>query len=319
MPSAQLPTEPESLGQYLHRIREEKGQTIEHYGAETRISERNLRAMENDDFVNLPAEAFARGLYGLYAKALGLNSDEIIARFITDMRKAIPQDYGPGTPYASPGMDSGRVNSMAEGPAISPFFAFVLLLFTLFAVSAGLSWYFQFDPVAFVTGKVPLQDKATSSNGTEHSTADPSSEASPDQAGSADAKAVSEDAKSEPLTAAESAPAAPTVAPSGSALVTPPAATPTQPSAEPAVSSLKYTLQAVFYEKTTLTLTIDDGKKEELTFQAGERMVWHAATKMVLTLPTGNSTRFSLNDIPLVLPASKQRETILAIPENLLD
>ncbi len=333
MPLTQLPPDSESLGQYLQRSRKEKGLTIEHYGAETRISERNLRAMEDDDFANLPAEAFARGLYGLYAKALGLNSDEIIARFIVDMRKAIPQEYGPGSPYAAPGMDSGRVNSMAEGPAISPIFAFVLLLFLLFGVSAGLSWYFQFDPVAFVTGKVPLLDKPIGSSEEEQTAADPNGDASPEQAGQPGAKTAAEGAKSEPPTATqpvptESAPlpaaatsggASGQVAPTESSLATPPAAPPAQPPAKPAVSSLKYTRQAVFYEKTTLSLTIDDGTKEQLTYQAGDRMVWHAATKMVLTLPTGNSTRFSLNDIPLVLPPSKERETILAIPENLLD
>lgn len=328
MPSAPLIPESESLGQHLQRSREEQGLSIEYFGLQTRISEKNLRAMESDDFANLPAEAFARGLYGLYAKALGLNAEEIIARFTTDRRKALPQEHPTGSPYSAPGMDSGRVNSMAEGTIISPLSAFFLLLFLLFATTAGLSWYFQTNPIAFITAKIalfqqPAAPLAVDSKDHETTVAQTTS---PDGAGHPAEITVDQTATAPPAVQ-QLAPAQTSAQTTAVATAPPPAApTPVLPAAPSAPSPVtpppppaKYTLEAVFYEKTTFSLTIDDEHKQELTFQAGDKMVWHAATKMVLSLPTGNSTRFTLNDIPLVLPASKERQTILAIPENLLD
>ena len=324
MPSAPLIPESESLGQHLQRSREEQGLSIEYFGLQTRISEKNLRAMENDDFANLPAEAFARGIYGLYAKALGLNPEEIIARFTTDKRHALPQEYTAGSPYSAPGMDSGRVNSMAEGSVISPFSAFFLLLFLLFATAAGLSWYFQINPIAFITAKIALFQQPAgqlAEDSKDHETT-ATQATSPGGSGHPDEITVDHTATAPPAVQ-QLAPAQTTALATAPPAAAPNTVLPAAPSAQapvaPPPSPSKYTLQAVFYEKTTFSLTIDDERKQELTYQAGDRMIWHAASKMVLVLPTGNSTRFTLNDIPLVLPASKERETTLAIPENLLD
>jgi cytoskeleton protein RodZ len=290
--------EHESLGQYLHRTRSEKGLEIEQISSETRISARNLRAMETDHYATLPADAFARGLYGLYAKALGLDPDEIASRFTAQKNKILPQDSLPGFSKPPVGKTASKVNSMAEAPIIAPFSTMLLLLFLLLAVGGGLSWYFQINPISILKEKILLmQDKPLKP-------VDTSTAESP----KALATTKVPDVQTPPAAEAVSSPAATGQQPS--------AAIPAQPQSGIA---RKYTLKAEFFEATRFTLTVDDGQKQELTFQAGEKIEWHANSKMVLSLPTGTSTRLILNDIPLALPKSKGKEILLAIPENLLD
>ncbi len=72
----------DSLGDYLKEGRKKKGVSLEHIASQTRIQEHHLLALEAEDFGNLPAKVFAKGFVRSYAKALGLDEEEALQRFL---------------------------------------------------------------------------------------------------------------------------------------------------------------------------------------------------------------------------------------------
>jgi cytoskeleton protein RodZ len=72
-----------SVGKFLQQERARKNITLEAVSQVTRISVRNLEAIESDDFVSLPAPIFIRGFLKVYGSFLGLNPDKVIALYET--------------------------------------------------------------------------------------------------------------------------------------------------------------------------------------------------------------------------------------------
>ena len=72
-----------SVGKFLQQERERKNITLEAVSQVTRISVKNLEAIENDDFISLPAPIFIRSFLKVYAAHIGLNPDKVIALYET--------------------------------------------------------------------------------------------------------------------------------------------------------------------------------------------------------------------------------------------
>jgi len=76
-----------TLGVWLRQTREAKGSTLEEAEAATRIRPRFLEALEAGDFVAFPGgEVQVRGFLRIYARYLGLSSDDVLARYDTEVR-----------------------------------------------------------------------------------------------------------------------------------------------------------------------------------------------------------------------------------------
>jgi cytoskeletal protein RodZ len=69
------------LGETLRRAREEKGLTVESAARDTNIARRYLAALEEEDFAQFPAEAYALGFLKNYSEYLGLDVNEILSLF----------------------------------------------------------------------------------------------------------------------------------------------------------------------------------------------------------------------------------------------
>jgi len=80
----------ESFGDFLKRNREASGKTVEGISRTTRIARRYLQAFEENDIMNLPEEAFARGFLKAYAAEIGLDIDDCLARYDRFRRSLIP-------------------------------------------------------------------------------------------------------------------------------------------------------------------------------------------------------------------------------------
>lgn len=76
------PSVPQSIGQRLQRVREEKGISYEQVSQDTKISIGNLKSMENNAYQKLPADTFTKGLLALYAEYLGLDGPEMAIKFL---------------------------------------------------------------------------------------------------------------------------------------------------------------------------------------------------------------------------------------------
>ncbi len=79
------------IGQYLRATREHRGLSLAQVAAETKVRRLYLNALEEGDHAPLPSRPFAVGYVRAYARALGLDGDEIVAQFRTEF----PEDRAP--------------------------------------------------------------------------------------------------------------------------------------------------------------------------------------------------------------------------------
>lgn len=100
------------IGAQLREAREARGLTLEQLAAETRIPQRHLIKIETGDFAALPARTYAVGFSKTYARAVGLNEDDVgaVVRAELDAQEPAPRHrpagFEPGDPARVP---SGRL------------------------------------------------------------------------------------------------------------------------------------------------------------------------------------------------------------------
>ncbi len=71
----------ETLGQYLKKERESRTVSLEELSKGTRISRPFLEALEKDDFSSFPQRVFIPGFLKGYARYVGLDIKEVLARY----------------------------------------------------------------------------------------------------------------------------------------------------------------------------------------------------------------------------------------------
>ncbi len=147
----------ETLGEYLVQQRKEKDLKIEDILEETKIPPKTLKAMEADDYGQLPADAFARGFYMLYAKYLALDPNDILERF--DRERT--QKPGRGR-FTSPTKQVKHVNTMAARPSMVTGSLLGLNLVIIIGAIALICWYFSWNPATYISEKLRSFQEPTS-------------------------------------------------------------------------------------------------------------------------------------------------------------
>src|SRR4249919_3641615 len=107
MVEAQLPLE--TVGSRLRRAREQSGMGVAALAAHTRISQRQIEAIEAGDYAALPGRTYAVGFSRTLARAVGLDEAEIAASTRAelteqqgdDQRRPV-QTFEPGDPARVP-------------------------------------------------------------------------------------------------------------------------------------------------------------------------------------------------------------------------
>ena len=69
----------ESIGEKFKKRREERGLFIEQIARDTNISKKYIEAIENENFSEMPGEAYLLGFLRSYAEYLDIDPDEIVA------------------------------------------------------------------------------------------------------------------------------------------------------------------------------------------------------------------------------------------------
>ncbi len=77
-----------SVGQFLREKREERRMSVEEIARATRVPASSVERIESDQFDELPAEVFVRGFLKSYAQAVGVSSEEVLARYTSSRRVA---------------------------------------------------------------------------------------------------------------------------------------------------------------------------------------------------------------------------------------
>lgn len=108
---------PGSIGGRLRAEREVRGMSLEEVARATRIPLTSLERLEGDRFDDLPGEVFVRGFLKAYARALGIDADDVLAQYSSARR----------VPYVAP-MPVSQAVPRRETRRVGVAIAFVLLL-----------------------------------------------------------------------------------------------------------------------------------------------------------------------------------------------
>ena len=103
------------FGEALSHAREEIGLSVAQVSTALRIRPDVIRALESEDFANMPAKGFARNQISAYARFLGLDSVEITGSFIAGFNR-FESTNGAYSPYRSPSRVVARVSSRDGNP-----------------------------------------------------------------------------------------------------------------------------------------------------------------------------------------------------------
>ena len=290
-----------NLGEYLRETRINLGIDLVAVAEETRISAKNLQAIEENNFAALPAHAFARGFYTLYAQCLALDPAEIVRMYTKEQperRQSIHSTMVTTSKLAQ------EVSNMARRPSLVPFSFFGLILLLLISFGGFLCWYFSWNPASYLSHKLrsleePQQIERVSRNRPE-----------PAPAGTDFRFALLQKIQSgRQEFFALSSPSTATAAVTGD-----------MPGALTSPFALvdNYSINAVFGEKTEIRLKIDNLPERTLLFKSGESITWHAREKAMITLPGQSQTKLTFNNTPFDLPESDKGLITLCFPEDLL-
>lgn len=121
----------EPIGLFLRREREERGLSLDEIADVTRIPAASLALIEDGRFEALPGEPFVRGFLRAYARALGVKTDDVLARYSIEVRL---RDVVPLPPKMS---DEGASRGRRFGLAVA---------LVVFAVLATLAMSFLLRP-----------------------------------------------------------------------------------------------------------------------------------------------------------------------------
>lgn len=273
-------TEHETLGDLFRRLRLERSLDINDVAQETRIPPKTIRAIETDEYDQLPAPAFARGFYSLYAQLLELDQDEIVQRYYEERSENSTTKSSSKVP--PPSWQHKNIGTMAERPSLTPSSIIGSALLVLILLVAGIFWYIGFNPATHVSKWLRnFQDDP----GAVEQQITPS-----DQRESTKETGVEEE----------------------QLLIQQPAL-PQSDAVE--IPRGKYQLAAEFPYNTQVSITIDDGIPQNLEITADTIETWHAEKHILLELPSQTKAELYLNGELLTLPAAIDNKITIRVPE----
>ena len=249
-----------TIGSELQQAREQRGLTLVQISERTKIRVPVLRAIERDDFKQLPGGVISRGFVRLFAREVGLDADEIGARFTAEIAPSGPEHAGDGS-VAHAGTDLGHGATAGTSP-YGPRAA----VFALAAVALLAGAYYLLKPG-------PAAPSGTSA-------AVQSEPAAPVPVGTSSASGPEAAATTPPVAAATSAP--------------PPAAPPEPAPAAKDASPLRVDLSAT--DACWISVTADGEQVAFRSLNQGERLPVRATREIVLRIGVPGNLVVSINE-----------------------
>ncbi|MFZ5862796.1 MAG: helix-turn-helix domain-containing protein [Nitrospirota bacterium] len=253
----------ESLGQYLRAQRGAHGVSLEEVATRTRIRMETLEALERDNYASLPAEVTVKGFLRSYARCLGLDERDVMARY---------QQYA--AEYFQIAHEADPVKRVVE-PDRSRVLQHRLTAVGL--VAAG---------VMVVVSAVTLWGPRAAP---EHPTAISAPLTLPPPA--ADAPPAEEPATSQPDAAP---PLSPSAEGAGVAISAPPSPAPAA-NPQPAVAAPVQRLVITASEPAWVQAIVDETETHEALMQPGQRVEWTAQKHFRLTVGNAGGVSIEVN------------------------
>jgi len=296
----------QTLGEFLKKTRKASNISLDDAQDSTKITLKVLQAIECDDFSAMPAEAFCRGFYVMYAKFLKLDHNAVLGRYLEARGLPPVTSKVHSTP---PVRKSGQFRNYAEPSPVSPFMSSIFALAILLAAIIGGCWYFNWNPIDYINSKldsiqtngqqleftseapVPIEEEASNpalTPVTEVETGIIAKHEIPEQV--ADELIQDNDTTLEEVTETEEI-AAP----------------------------VPYHLEIFFRSDGTLASTLDKGFMIENQFQNGQALQWEVKESIVLDMPESIDATIRMNGIEIQLPDAENGRRLLSLPEDLLN
>src|SRR4051812_8636678 len=167
-----------SFGQRLQRECEMRGITLDEIAISTKIGTRSLRALEEEDFEQLPGGIFNKGFVRAYAKYLGIDEEQAVADYLT------ASGEGEQPLPAPPEKGEKEYNTVREGSGSGLWVTLALVLLLAGGGYYGWRWYEQTRQVeaqipAAVATPMPPPPAATDATATNPNTPAATNDTSP--------------------------------------------------------------------------------------------------------------------------------------------
>lgn len=354
MPQEDTPVEIQSLGTFLRAKRDQLGVSLGDVSETTKISLPVLSAMEENNYERMPAEAFRRGFYTLYATFLELDPKEILEQYDTERGGILSPSKRPPRP---PIKKSKNFTNYAEPSSISPATSMTIFFTFILIISAALCWYFNWNPLGYLSGKlmepqgqeelllapephptgteeaptpvVPQRPVTQLARPTEETTPATIAEDTPAPGAKEDLAVVQADPDKTPLPhqaiLQQSPPPEDKAPPTRTVLhlteatskIRPPGST--QQTDQLSPTATPYQLDFRFDNNGTLKVSLDDGFVLDRRYRAGETLRWEVNKNIILDMPQTISGTLHLNGITIPLPEPINGRRMLSLPEDLLN
>lgn len=272
-----MTTSAQNLGKQLEEKREQLGFTLKDVAEQTRIRKVYLESIEQGQLQNLPGQAYVTGFIRVYARHLGLDSDELLSRLEPSQATEASQ------PSALKPADNFLPQSEAQPRASSSWGAFWVGFLVVLVFGALI--YFMVGPFDFATPPVLTPKDLSSSQKTSPPQQDATviitkklADSAPDI--TSDAGPVAEGLEAAEGTVDEEMSAGgplPTVATGGSAL------------------------RMLALAESSLIIYIDDSKPREYALHPGLDLTWDIREKARIELAEVGVARFWLDHEELKL------------------
>ena len=281
----------QTLGEFLKETRKNSNLSLEDAWESTKITLAVLTAIEEDDFSAMPAEAFCRGFYVMYAKFLNLDHERILVRYL-EVRGLPPVT---STMQSTPPVrKSGQFRNYAEPSPISPLMSSFFALFILLAVIIGTCWYFNWNPIDYLNSK--LDTIQTTNQQTEVSKA-----------------ALVSTSTTETLSSSETEAETSVQTTENTGMET------DNEQPELIAAPAPYHLEIFFRSEGTLSTTLDKGVTVDKQFESGQTLQWEMQESIVLDMPEDIEASIHMNAIEIPLPEAENGHRVLSLPEDLLN
>lgn len=134
----------------LQLLREQKGLSIQEVSEETNISCSNLKAIEGENYDQLPADTFIRGLITIYGNFLGIDGAEAARIFFQERDQSQP--WGKKNRPGGPG-HSLSPKKLAEPSHVSSATIASILLLLIVVSFTAFCLYTGWNPFAYFLNK----------------------------------------------------------------------------------------------------------------------------------------------------------------------
>lgn len=312
-----IETTTQTLGEFLKETREAANISFEEAQTSTKISPSILTAMEEDDYECMPAEAFSRGFYVMYAKFLDLDHNHILERYLE--ARGLPP-INANLHSTPPVRKSGQFRNYAEPSSVSPMMNSMIATGIVLALIFGGCWYFDWNPLRYAQEKISsLQSKE------QFMEPPPPTPVIEPTTPSVPAVPVPLEPVMEPE------PAEPAEQNRQEILSVPPieetfseAENTESPSPRPVIleeasTIAPYKVAISFQSAGTLKASVDNGFMIDKTYQMGQTMEWEVKEAIILELPETLEATILMNGIAIPLPEVKDGLRRLSLPEDLLN